>query len=91
MAIQYLTLSLNSFWPIIPTLSHFLHPYPILSSLIVNDVDVITTNASTSLSYLELVKEDWQMFEKLLRELNSQISIMRRVLYRWAQQLPNYL
>ena len=64
MAIQYLTLSLNSFWPIIPTLSHFLHPYPILSSRIVNDVDVITTNASTSLSYLELVKEDWQMFEK---------------------------
>ena len=51
MAIQYLTLSLNSFWLIIPTLSHFLHPYPILSSRIVNDVDVITTNASTSLNF----------------------------------------
>ena len=51
MAIQYLTLSLNIFWPIIPTLSHFLHPYPILSSRIVNDVDVITTNASTNPSF----------------------------------------
>ena len=51
MAIQYLTLSLNSFWPIIPTLSHFLHPYPILSSRIVNDVDMITTKASTTLKF----------------------------------------